>query len=422
MQTDIATSKLVLQHLLDQLRDPTNRHHGRYKDLVTSTASNEVEEVLVSCMHPQFLALVDEGRLDSFVDSKSIPSDTSYRGRAIYLHIVNSKDSIARYYIGQAYNLSWRIRQHLDFRYRRDNPSLHYWAVNSSTADSFVVLGKLEKKVEYPELVLNVLEMWAALLLQSLVPKSKLDDWLPAHVPRLDLNGLNVELPLDQGAESDSHAAFESLKSAEDKLVRDYYLYYTDRHQFRESKRQGRERRERSAGIVEEPKHSRQPQGSESVLSPPNTAAAIGGRAADEPSGGHAPSSILFGGELGAEADVWPHEQGQTTTRGEQSIPPARNAPASGVGLSTDQARVLVARQVNIYADRANIRTSRNVRRVRHESRMRGKQPESSQEERSSWWQSHRTLLVGGSIILFLMILSNSKDTPLQRPFLKLRK
>lgn len=253
---DSPVSKLVLRYLLHQLDKPTNRHHERYRPLL-ATSMYEVETLLISCANPQFLALADAGKLNTMVEATSIPTDTSYRGRAIYLHVVHCSDDTIRYYVGQAFNLSWRIRQHLDFRNRRDHPSFHYWGMNSSKADHFLVLGKVEKNVDRSDLFMNVLEMWATLLFQSLAPHSKNETWLPPEVPRLELKGLNVGLPLDTNHSGYSHAEFETLKSAEDKLARDYYLYYTDRRKFRESRRKDWEERDGSTAIGNLPEQVR---------------------------------------------------------------------------------------------------------------------------------------------------------------------
>ena len=138
--------------------------------------------------------------------------------------------------------------------------------MNSSKADHFLVLGKVEKNVDHPDLFMNVLEMWATLMFQSLVQHSKNEPWLPTEVPRLKLKGLNVGLPLDTSETEQSYAEFESLKSADDKTARDYYLYYTDRRKFRESRRKDWEKREGHAAIGAVPEHA------ESSDMPPETA------------------------------------------------------------------------------------------------------------------------------------------------------
>jgi hypothetical protein len=133
-------------------------------------------------------------------------------------------------YVGQAYNLAFRVlRQHNDFRYRRDNPSLHYYALDRSEQDQFVVLATMKLSVnrEDAEIVLNLLEMWCALMFGSL-QSVQMNEWLgdEFHWRRLDLKdvaGLNVALPLDNRDNEASIESFERLKDSPDELSQRYY-------------------------------------------------------------------------------------------------------------------------------------------------------------------------------------------------------
>jgi hypothetical protein len=162
-----------------------------------------------------------------------IGGDVASRGPAIYLHILKLPDNTWYWYVGQAHDLWNRIHsQHRDFRYRRDNPSLHYYAHDRSMYDRFVVLADLD---DFPRpttssnirLILNLLEMWCCLLFRCL-PAQTLNTWLHEEdFYDISFDGpvrsLNVALPLDMGDGLASSKAFELLKESPDELARQYH-------------------------------------------------------------------------------------------------------------------------------------------------------------------------------------------------------
>lgn len=138
-----------------------------------------------------------------------------------------------RIYVGQASSLRTRIAQHLNFRYRRDNPSLHYYALQRSIYNAIGVLAVLPSPsmgghalpgMDDPGLLLSVLEMWMGLVFRSL-PILMLEEWLPDGVCTTKegkegaFGGLNIRCPLDQG---DSRSDWIDMSKSNDVLVREY--------------------------------------------------------------------------------------------------------------------------------------------------------------------------------------------------------
>lgn len=142
----------------------------------------------------------------NFGKVQSLGGDLTYYGRAIYLHILYFADGKTRLYVGQAYNLSHRINtQHADFRYRRDNASLHNYAVDRSVGDEFVILATLRERTERPELVLNLLECWMSFMFATL-PESTMAEWLGSR---------------EEGEKT--VFGLQLLKNAEDKMATAYF-------------------------------------------------------------------------------------------------------------------------------------------------------------------------------------------------------
>jgi hypothetical protein len=139
-----------------------------------------------------------------------------------------------RIYIGQATNLRTRIAQHLNFRHRRDNPSLHYHAIHLSIYNAIGSLALLPSPhmgnhtlpgMDDPALLLNLLEMWMCLVFRTLPPQT-LAEYLPSAVdakPRVgkegEFGGLNIASPLEQGTGAWTQV---DLSESQDPLVRDY--------------------------------------------------------------------------------------------------------------------------------------------------------------------------------------------------------
>jgi hypothetical protein len=130
--------------------------------------------------------------------------------------------------------LRLRIAQHLNFRHRRDNPSLHYHAIQLSIYNSIGFLALLPSPnmgnrtlpgMDDPALLLNLLEMWMCLIFRTLPPQM-LTEWMPADVDAKrklgkegEFGGLNIASPLEQGA---GGRTWVDLSDNRDPLVRDY--------------------------------------------------------------------------------------------------------------------------------------------------------------------------------------------------------
>jgi hypothetical protein len=165
---------------------------------------------------------------------KGIQGDLRSDARSIYLNGVLGLDKNVRIYIGQASSLRPRIAQHLNFRYRRDNPSLHYHAIQNSIYNAIGALAILPSPnmgnhslpgMDAPDLLLNVMEMWMCLVFRSLPPQV-LEKWMPDGVDKGRkegkegvFGGLNVRSPLDQG---ENKPEWVDLSESDDPLVREY--------------------------------------------------------------------------------------------------------------------------------------------------------------------------------------------------------
>ncbi|KAF2996626.1 hypothetical protein E8E13_002168 [Curvularia kusanoi] len=188
-------AQAILRHLLSRLKDPDSKYYARLK------------------------LIAGDLRADS---------------RAVYLNGILGLDKRVRIYVGQASSLRQRIAQHLNFRYRRDNPSLHYHALQASIYNAIGVLAILPSPnmgghtlpgMDDPGLLLNVLEMWMGLVFRTL-PAEMLEDWMPNGVSPARregkeglFGGLNIRSPLDQG---ESKSDWIDLSDSDDILIREY--------------------------------------------------------------------------------------------------------------------------------------------------------------------------------------------------------
>jgi hypothetical protein len=219
----------ILKHLLSKLQKPESKYHARYGKWIDRHP--RLDDLCFPCIRPQVWAFLN-GRW-SLDGLKAIGGDLRTDARAVYLNGVLGLDKRVRIYVGQASSLRPRIAQHLNFRYRRDNPSLHYYALQRSIYNAISMLAMLPSPsmgghalpgMDDPSLLLNVLEMWMGLVLRSL-PTSMLEEWLPEGVSQMKegregvFGGLNVRCPLDQG---DSKSGWIDLSESGDPLVREY--------------------------------------------------------------------------------------------------------------------------------------------------------------------------------------------------------
>jgi hypothetical protein len=128
-------------------------------------------------------------------------------------------------YVGQSTETWARLTHHNNLEYRTRNNSLHYyiWSLLGPNANSaWVMLSSPEVFVN--SLALNLLEMWCALILQTL-PKSTLEKYLP-NVPLSPRAGchLNLASPLTQLTRSAilEESGLGNLYASQDPLCKTY--------------------------------------------------------------------------------------------------------------------------------------------------------------------------------------------------------
>lgn len=226
-------AKTTLSHLLERLKDPTSKYHARYGKWLAKHP--RLKEFCFRCIRPQIWVFL-HGRwsLDAL---KAIGGDVfKFEGRGIYLNGVLGLDKKVRIYVGQATSIRQRVSQHLNFRYRRDNPSLHYHAMQQSIYNAIGLVAVLPSPsmgnhalpgMDCPDLLLNVLEMWTCLIFRTLPPQT-LEEWLPSDGTITsrrksglegEFGGLNIACPLDHGERTRD---WLDLSDSDDALIRDY--------------------------------------------------------------------------------------------------------------------------------------------------------------------------------------------------------
>jgi hypothetical protein len=242
-------AQAILTHLLSHLSQPPppEEIHAKtdlyadYRSWISHHSIPTLTSTIFSLIRPQVWHILSS-RL-SIDTLKSLGGDLRLEGRAIYLNGILGTDKRLRIYVGQTGNLRQRIGQHLNFRYRRDHPSLHYWALEWSVYNVFGVLavvlpseggngggGGVVAGMERLDLVMNVLEMWMCLVFRSL-PTDTLQEWLPSSLLVDDrkrlvakegvVGGLNVASPLDQGTDV-KQMPFVNLSGEEDSIIQSY--------------------------------------------------------------------------------------------------------------------------------------------------------------------------------------------------------
>jgi hypothetical protein len=232
-------ARAILAHLLTRLSQSSvsspNKPHSyhRYAPWISHHGIPTLTSSVYSLIRPQIWSLLSSRlSLDAL---KHLGGDLRHEGQAIYLNGILGVDKRLRMYVGQSGNLRQRVAQHLNFRYRRDHPSLHYYALEWSVYNVFGVIAVLPHNshgvvgMDEPGLVMNVLEMWMCLVFRTL-PEDILKAWLPDDIlvdkKRLTakegvVGGLNVASPLDQGVEMKDRA-FVDLSEEDDPVIRDY--------------------------------------------------------------------------------------------------------------------------------------------------------------------------------------------------------
>jgi hypothetical protein len=225
-------AKKILAHLLESLKEKDSKHYERYGKWVERHP--RLEDFCFRCIRPQVWTYL-HGRwsLDAL---KAVGGDLKYEGRGIYLDGVLGLDRKVRIYVGQAYSIRSRVAQHLNFRYRRDNPSLHYHAMQNSIYNAIGLIAQVPSPnmgnhtlpgMDCPDLLMNLLEMWMCLVFRTL-PLQTLEEWLPNEGSvrkgrksgaEGEFGGLNIASPLDQG---DKQREWLDLGDSEDPLIREY--------------------------------------------------------------------------------------------------------------------------------------------------------------------------------------------------------
>lgn len=180
-------------------------------------------------MNHSFLTVYESARI------RAKSGDIAKCQRGIYLHIIEGTDNRLRFFIGKSDNMSFHIRRQLqNFRYRRDNPSLHSYAMQQSRWDYFVILAALPPDPttasftqQEQGLLLNMLWMSCTLLFRTLQP-STMEDWQGEQTTRVPWTGLNLALPLDHGSEGQYVNWRHALSESEDPLKRAYVTEVLD--------------------------------------------------------------------------------------------------------------------------------------------------------------------------------------------------
>jgi hypothetical protein len=271
-------AKKILTHLFDRLKEKDSKYHERYGKWVEGHP--RLEDFCFRCIRPQVWTYL-HGRwsLDAL---KAVGGDLKYEGRGIYLDGVLGLDRRVRIYVGQAYSIRSRVAQHLNFRYRRDNPSLHYHAMQNSIYNAIGLVAQIPSPnmgnhtlpgMDCPDLLMNVLEMWMCLVFRTL-PLQTLEEWLPNEGTvrkgrksgaEGEFGGLNIASPLDQGGKQKE---WLDLSDSEDPLIRDYLGRGKDEIKVEGKKEEQDENAQRRAKYTERArsynKHWRQPETSPS--------------------------------------------------------------------------------------------------------------------------------------------------------------
>ncbi len=118
-----------------------------------------------------------------------------------------------RFYVGQSLEIANRICHHEDINYRKRHPSFHYywWDLNKEDPSKriesrYIFPCAFTETTQLDPLILNMLEMWVSLILQSL-SKSVFEDYLPSNTLALSAERhLNLMNPLYQSSQTPERA------------------------------------------------------------------------------------------------------------------------------------------------------------------------------------------------------------------------
>ena len=205
--------EVVLDYLLEILKSDK-----RYKDLLNDPKLDVKSIVLAS---------LSDGLLTSF--TQGLPTDERLRElggdfsavTGVYLHVIEEYK-----YVGQACNLHDRVTRHKSAMTRQKRPCLHYhvWGQLPEADDYWVLLAVLTDPARDKALILNIIEMYGALLFQTL-PPAALDKYLDPSIERgEEILGLNVHLPICQGHPIEEDGPrMHYLRDSHDPTLRGYY-------------------------------------------------------------------------------------------------------------------------------------------------------------------------------------------------------
>ncbi|KAF2447966.1 hypothetical protein P171DRAFT_408576 [Karstenula rhodostoma CBS 690.94] len=218
----------ILEHLLTKLQEPHSKYHTRYGKWIQRHPN--LVPFCMDCVRAPVWHALEKG--SDYNAIKCIAGDFPWQTRGIYFDaVLLSSDPHAptRLYIGQSTNLRLRISQHQKFRYRRDNPSLHYHALHKSDDNAYGTLIVLPSAsmgnhrlpgMDNEALLLDVMEMWMCLVFRCLQGET-VSTWLPEDVGGAGkLGALNVWCPVERW--EGSRGEMVDLRGSGDWVVRDW--------------------------------------------------------------------------------------------------------------------------------------------------------------------------------------------------------
>jgi len=134
----------------------------------------------------------------------SIGGDRKIPGLAVYLHVISKRDDFEHFflYAGQSMELAHRLAQHDSPQFRSKYPSLHYYVMELEcmVSDYVIFAENIPAASEHQPRILNILEMFACLIFQTLDP-TDLKNTFPEEAELfLPFWGLNIALPLWQSS------------------------------------------------------------------------------------------------------------------------------------------------------------------------------------------------------------------------------
>jgi hypothetical protein len=222
--------------LLNTLIRRMREHDGIVYKAALDRGDETFEKEVSAFLRPEIIALYESGKLFELEDLRKLSQKDNFRHRnsSAYLHVVVTPEGV-RFYVGQANDTQQRVMsQHQSETYRRNNPSLHYMAMENCIEDFFVNLGLLRdaRDGEDDKILsqdLNTFEMWGALIFRSLAPQI-LRKYLPPSIVNDDVPDihLNVRSPLAQWGSFGIEAWHADMKVSTDPLKQKWYSKFIE--------------------------------------------------------------------------------------------------------------------------------------------------------------------------------------------------